>query len=323
MTASIIIAVKEWQRNLEECVNKCLALEADDYEIIVLPDQGMGLPLKAAPLRVIPTGAVSPALKRDIALKAARGDILAFIDDDAYPRADWLKNALRDFQDAAIVAVGGPAVTPAEDSFRQKASGFIYSSFLVSAGFTYRYLPGKKRRVDDFPSCNFFLRRETMRRLGGFNTAFWPGEDTKLCLDIVNSGGKILYDPEALVFHHRRPVFKAHLRQVASYALHRGFFVKRYPGNSLKLTFFIPSLFLLSLFLGAPAAFFLPAFRQVFLFALGLYGLAVFLASLGAGARMFFLVFPGIILTHLAYGLYFLKGLFSLRLSEEPLTTND
>jgi cellulose synthase/poly-beta-1,6-N-acetylglucosamine synthase-like glycosyltransferase len=321
MTASIIIAVKEWQRNLEECVNKCLCLEADNYEIIVLPDKEAGAPLKAAPLKIIPTGAASPARKRDIALESACGDILAFIDDDAYPRADWLKNALKDFQDEAVVAVAGPAVTPAQDSARQKASGFIYSSFLVSAGFTYRYLPGKKRQVEDFPSCNFLVRRKAMRELGGFNTAFWPGEDTKLCLDIVKSGGKILYDPEVLVYHHRRPVFKAHLKQIASYALHRGFFAKRYPRTSLKFAFFVPSLFLLFLSAGLPAALFFPAARAIFLPVVIFYGAAVFFASLRAGCGLFALVFPGIILTHLAYGLYFLTGLLSDRLKEEASNT--
>ncbi|MDD2752841.1 MAG: glycosyltransferase, partial [Candidatus Omnitrophica bacterium] len=98
-------------------------------------------------------------------MKEAKGDILAFLDDDAFPRKDWLMNALKDFAEADVAAVGGPAVTPAEDSLRQKASGAVFSSYLVSAKFIYRYLPRKKRVVDDFPSCNFLVRRKIMEEL--------------------------------------------------------------------------------------------------------------------------------------------------------------
>ena len=110
----------------------------------------------------------------------AKGEILAFLDDDAYPVKDWLKNAVKNFSDPQVAAVGGPAVTPEEDSDLQKTSGLIYSSVLVSGNFTYRYIPGKRQEVEDYPSCNFLVRKSVMQELGGFNTNFWPGEDTKL-----------------------------------------------------------------------------------------------------------------------------------------------
>jgi glycosyltransferase involved in cell wall biosynthesis len=90
MTVSIIIAVKTWQKNLEECVAKCLELDYPDFEIVILPDGPLDRVFSSDKIKVYPTGAVNPARKRDMALGFARGDILAFIDDDAYPRNDWL-----------------------------------------------------------------------------------------------------------------------------------------------------------------------------------------------------------------------------------------
>ena len=235
MTVSIIIAVKTWQKNLEECVNKCLELDYQDFEIIILPDEPLNqpfIPKSSTSIKVIPTGAISPADKRDIALKYAKGEILGFIDDDAYPRKDWLSNALKDFNDDNVAAVGGPAVTPLDDSLRQKASGAVYSSLAVSGNFIYRYLPKKRREVDDYPSCNFIVRKSVMQELGGFDTKFWPGEDTKLCLDITKKlKKKIIYDPEVFVWHHRRKLFIPHLKQIINYAQHRGYFVKKYARN--------------------------------------------------------------------------------------------
>lgn len=269
-------------------------------------------------LKIIPTGPVSPAHKRDIALNYAKGQILAFIDDDAYPAPDWLKYAVENFKSQDVAAVAGPAITPKDDSLSQRASGEVYASFLVSGNLCYRYLPKNKREVVDYPSCNLLVRAKTMKDLGGFNTVFWPGEDTKLCLDITQKlKKKIIYDPNVLVWHHRRPVFIPHLKQIKNYALHRGYFVKRYPQTSLKISYFMPSILLIFVLLGGLGIVFLPALRIVYISGLILYMLTVFAFSLSSGLYLLHLVFPAIILTHFTYGVYFLRGLFSKKLREE------
>ncbi|MFA5156106.1 MAG: glycosyltransferase [Candidatus Omnitrophota bacterium] len=316
MTVSIIIAVKTWQRNLEECVAKCRELDFPDFEIIVLPDGPVSEAQKE--VRIIPTGPVSPAHKRDIGFKQANGEIIAFLDDDAWPEKAWLKNAIRHFSDASIAAVGGPAVTPVDDSLWQKASGAVYSSPLVSGKYIYRYMPRQLRQVDDYPSCNFIVRKAVLEKTGGFNTNFWPGEDTKLCLDITQKlGKKIIYDPQVLVYHHRRPVFLPHLKQIASYAVHRGYFVKRYPETSLRPAYFVPSIFLIGIVLGMLVSLFVPVIRLVYLPGVFLYLLLVLIFSLSNGLSLLGLVLFGIITTHITYGAFFIKGLLTKQLSEE------
>ncbi|MDI6758794.1 MAG: glycosyltransferase [Candidatus Omnitrophota bacterium] len=320
MTVSIIIAVKTQSRNLEECVVKCLDLDYPDFEILIFPDEPFGFKeyIPKCNLQVISTGGVSPAQKRDIALKYAKGEIFAFLDDDAYPARDWLKQAITHFTDKNIAAVGGPGVTPKEDNLRQFASGRVYSSILVSGRFVYRYTPKKRLEVDDLPSCNFLIRKNVFEELGGFNTNFWPGEDTKLCLDIVQKlGKKIIYEPKAVVFHHRRPLFMPHIRQIANYALHRGYFVKRYPQTSLKFVYFLPSILISGIFLSLIVSLFSGKVRDIYLSAVSLYIIIVFLFSLSRKLRLIPFVFFGIIITHLVYGIYFLKGLLVLKLEEE------
>ncbi len=238
------------------------------------------------PVFIIPTGPLSPAHKRDIGLASAKGEIIAFIDDDAYPVKDWLKNALAHFSDNNVAAVGGPAVTPPCDNLRQAASGAVYSSVLVSGKFVYRYLPKAMREVDDYPSCNFLVKKSVMTELGGFNTSFWPGEDTKLCLEITKRLGKrIVYDPAVLVYHHRRQLFLPHLKQIANYALHRGYFVKKYPETSLKLAYFIPSMFIFAVVLGAAFSIWFIPIKIIYIISLLLYLLLVFIFSVNACAQ--------------------------------------
>ena len=269
-------------------------------------------------VRIIPTGAVSPGKKRDIAVKCAKGDILAYIDDDVFPDKAWLKEAVKNFAAPEVAAVGGPAITPPLDSFLQRVSGRIYESIAVSGNFRYRYVAGKRRYVDDYPSCNFIVRKSVMEETGGFNTDFWPGEDTKLCLDITKKlGKKIVYDPKVLVYHHRRPVFMPHLRQIASYALHRGYFVKRYPQTSLRISYFIPTFLVAYITTGGLASLSMPCVREIYLVSFYVYCCAVLISSISRDIRLIPLVFLGTVLTHFVYGINFLRGIFSSRLKED------
>jgi cellulose synthase/poly-beta-1,6-N-acetylglucosamine synthase-like glycosyltransferase len=164
--------------------------------------------------------------------------------------------------------------------------------------------------VDDYPSCNLLVRTSALRTLGGFRTDYWPGEDTLLCMDLVHSlGGRIVYEPRVLVYHHRRPLFLPHLRQVGRYALHRGFFARRFPATSRRIGYLIPSLFVLGLVAGAPMAVWNQTLRLLYLSAVSLYALATLLNCIDRHPGRWLLTWFGMIATHLVYGTRFLQGL--------------
>lgn len=312
MRFSVIIPVKEINGYILESCRRLREQACDDLEVIVFPDRDTGTALDGA--RIIATGPAGPAEKRDLAIKYATGDILAFLDDDAYPRRDWLKNAAGYFKDERVAAVGGPAVTPESDTVLQKASGAVFSSPLTSAGYVYRYVSARKREVDDFPTVNFLVRKSVFERLGGFDTGYWPGEDTKLCLDITKKLGlKIIYAPDVLVYHHRRPLFVEHLRQVSRYAYQRGCFAKLFPETSLRLSYFVPTLFLMFLATGPVAAHFSSLAGAVYEAVVAIYLAALVLFSAYAGYAdksilVGALTLPGIFFTHMVYGFNFIRG---------------
>ena len=57
--------------------------------------------------------------------KDSNGEFCAFIDNDAYPRSDWLTSALKYFENPEVGGVGGPGLTPEADGFMQKAGGYV------------------------------------------------------------------------------------------------------------------------------------------------------------------------------------------------------
>ncbi|MFH1642630.1 MAG: glycosyltransferase [Nanoarchaeota archaeon] len=311
---SIIIAAKSNNRYLEECVKNCLKLDYPFFEIIILPDEDMAV-YDDPKIKIISTGKILPAAKRDIGATQARGEILAFLDDDTFPSLNWLKNAALGFKDSDVACVCGPAVTPGNETLFNKASGKVYESIAVSGPARFRYVPLKKRFTDDFPSCNFLIRKEVFQNIGGFNTKFWPGEDTILCLEVVHKlKKKILYDPNVLVAHYRRPLFRKHLNQVANYARHRGYFIKRYPQTSFKMGYFFPSLITLLISISLFLAMILD-YR--FLFLILTYLILVLIFSMQNNLKLTVLVFLGTVLTHLTYGVNLVIGLFTKKLKEE------
>ena len=162
----------------------------------------------------------------------------------------------------------------------------------------------------DLPSVNLLVRKDIFEKAGGFDSTFYPGEDTKLCLEIKKLGCRILYSPEVLVFHHRRDLFPNHFRQVANYARHRGYFSKIYPETSFKLKYFVPSIFLIFTVAGFLIAPFSTLAALFYWPVMAVYFLINVIFALKPGILETFWTLAGVFLTHLVYGFNFLRGLF-------------
>jgi len=255
-------------------------------------------------LHVIASGPVLPNRKRQIAAEASTAEILAFIDDDAYPDPEWLTNAVRHFADPDVVGAGGPAVTPTGDNARQRASGAIFSSPLVTATTRHRYVAEAQRDVGALASCNLLVRRDAFLRDAEASVRYWPGEDILLCMFAARDGARIVYDPTALVYHHRRAVFAGHLRQVWAYGRFRGFFLRRLSTSRGDAVYAVPAAFVLGHAL-LLAAFGQPRWRFATGFIVGLYAALVAweaVRTARAERANSWLVALGVYLTHLTYG---------------------
>lgn len=334
LVSIIIVDYKKDNPYLIECFKAIQKQTYKNFEIILVTDYPVSFPTRSG----IHTNHlfkksfghyVGPAQKRDRGARKAAGEILAFIDDDAYPTRDWLKNMVKNFANLGVAGVGGPGITPPGVSWQEEASGWMSASPLGAGLYNYRFQPAKKTFVDDYPSMNLAVRRSDFLTIGGFDSHYWPGEDTKLCLDLVSKlKKKIIYDPKVSVYHHRRPIWIPHLRQNGSFGLHRGFFARLLPQTSFRPVYFGPSLLLLGLcyllvssFLPSTIYHLLSTIYWLGWFLFSCYLFAVFLnsiwvyrksKSLFQGILSFFVVFT----THLWYGARFLQGfLFTKKLS--------
>jgi len=307
---------KENYKRFLDDFNAFLTLDYDNYEIVLVTDKKIKLPFTSRKMKYVTTNkpTFSPTEKRDFALKYVKGEICAFIDDDAYPDKNWIKNAVKNFRDNKIVAVGGPGITPPKDTFWEKIGGYIIESYFGSGKVQYRFYNKPKRKlfVDDYPAYDLFIRTNILRKVGGYGSTFYGGEDTYLCLKLIKEG-LILYDSEAVVFHHRRSFPLNHLKQIASVGIHRGYFFKKYPETSRQFFYTLPTILTIGLIMLLTLTFIIPnfLFAEIFLSILTILivtgGISVkihgapFISSIISGV--------GIIMTHIVYGAFFVKGL--------------
>lgn len=242
---SIIIPLYQITPYFYESVKKCLELDYTNFEIIVGVDKDTKLHFTNKRIKVLTTDKTrtGPAEKRDIGIYKSSAKYIAFLDDDSYPRSDWLSQATSILKNNSTVsAVGGPGLTPPSESFSQQLTGSILSSFFGTGPYAYRFTQQTPRLVDDYPAYNLIVDRKSLLSVSGFGNTFYGGEDTALCIKLINSGKKILYHPDVVVFHHRRAWPLGYLRQVGNVGKHRGYFVKKYPQTSFRLSYFMPAL---------------------------------------------------------------------------------
>jgi GT2 family glycosyltransferase len=314
---SVIIPLHRDSPGFRACLEGCLALEYPRQEIIVVSDEAVALP---DGVKSVLTGSdhdTGPGQKRDVGMHAGEGDYFAFIDDDAMPRPDWLDNAIRVFEDTAVGAVAGPGVTPPDSAWPERAGGAFYESWLGSGPYRYRFRPGRRRYVDDYPAYNLIVRRSAAEHVNGWGTGFYGGEDTVICLALVEAGWRIVYDPDVVVFHQRRPVLRKHLAQVGNVGRHRGYFVKAYPQTSLRPSYFLPTLGTLALSGLVVGAMVSGRARAALGVALGAYlvgGVVLGLAERNEPSVA--LALPGVALaSHVTYGIQFVRGLLTRQLA--------
>lgn len=307
---SIVIPLYVISSRFFEDLKKFSDLDYPDYEILIICDQAVEVDISKVKLILTKLKKTGPAQKRDIALSISKGELLAFIDDDAYPDKKWLINAVKHFQDKNIAAVGGPGITPPEDPYWSQLTGLVYNSFFCGGFARHRFNKEKSRFVTDYPAYNLIARKDILKKIGGFGSNFYGGEDTYMCLKIIKAGFKIFYDPEILIYHHRRPLFAPYLKQILNIGVHRGFFAKRFPETSRRFIYFVPSILSLGLVSGMILA------RQESIIILLTFLLMGALSVIRRTSPLNAIIVGfAIILTHIFYGMGFIKGLFTKNLT--------
>jgi len=255
-----------------------------------------------------------PSAQRNRAARMAKGDILYFLNRDSKVERDTFKKIVSIINsDEKIAGVGGPDLTPIDNSYMQHLFGYAMGSSFAHWKMRARYLQVDRERVSDEKELvfsNLAIRRDVYLKINGLNENLYPNEENELINRISKMGYQFIYSPEVKIYRDRRKTIAGFFKQFHRYGKGRmkQILIEGVHGD---LHFFLP-IFLLGYFL------FLPFMRGNWLVLIPLFIYVAFALIDAAyisfkNKKLLVLELPLIyIIMHISYGAGMLIGLFKI-----------
>jgi len=229
---SIVIPVYNGARTIRLCLDAIQQLDypRERYEVIVVDNNSTdGTPeiVSQYPVRLLHERELQgPHAATNTGVRQARGEIIAFTDSDCVPETGWLRALVAPFSDEDVVAVGGriEAYQPASpvERFLQKLKPLRHC-YQMSESFPVPII-----------TANAAYRADALHAVGFFNANMYTGSEVDLAWRVQwTTGGKVVFVPEAVVYHKFspsvRPLFR-HFRIYGYSEIMLGTLYKDMPG---------------------------------------------------------------------------------------------
>jgi O-antigen biosynthesis protein len=199
-TISVVVCSYNGSHTIRDTLSGLANLEYPHYETIVVDDGSTDNTAAIASeydVRLIRTPQSGLSHARNVGMQAATGEIVAYIDDDAYPDPHWLTYLAITFMETSHVGVGGPNLPPPED-------GMVAQCVANAPGGPSHVLLSD-REAEHIPGCNMAFRKSCLEAIAGFDPQFrTAGDDVDICWRLQEQGWTIGFSPAAVVWHHRR-----------------------------------------------------------------------------------------------------------------------
>jgi len=202
---SVIIPTYERPAQLAKCLESITHLEypKNKFEVIVV-DDGSKIPPEELVnsctdrlnIRLFTQVNAGPGGARNTGVEKAKGEFLAFTDDDCEPERTWLQAFEKEFKRDSEILLGGHTINALPENPYSTASQELTS-------YLYSYYNSDPNDAVFFTSNNMAVRADLFRKLGGFDvtTIRETAEDRELCDRWIYKGYKMTYTTEAIVFH--------------------------------------------------------------------------------------------------------------------------
>ncbi len=200
---SVIIATKgDRTIFLEKCLKSLQQQTFQNFEIILVYSifpRNLDSLLESSNLVAIKENGSTIAAARNLGVRSAKGDLIAFIDDDCEPLPDWLEKVNSIFMNSPLISCfGGPAIPPPEISSGNPltpAQGSFSDSMMGKVRLN-------RTAVGKLSTSNIAYRRKIFEQIGYFSERYKSGEDFDFNMRLAEKGYSLIYDPKIFVWHH-------------------------------------------------------------------------------------------------------------------------
>ena len=222
---SVVVCTYNGSRTIRDCLEGLKRLRYPNFEVIVVNDGSTDATpdiVREYDVRLISTENRGLSSARNTGWREATGEIIAYIDDDAYPDRDWLTHLAATFLRTSDVGVGGPNISPPGD-------GPIAKCIALAPGNPIHVML-TDREAEHIPGCNMAFRRSALQEIGGFDEQFRvAGDDVDVCWSLRERGRTLGFSPSAVVWHHRRNSVRAFWKQQVGYGRAEGLLERKWP----------------------------------------------------------------------------------------------
>lgn len=161
-------------------------------EIIVVGRDEVGSLAPYPQVKFIDTGvAVCAAAARNLGIKAASGDVIAFLDADCIPEPDWLQQH-ENRQSAGECVVSGSVIVKHNNFWAQSDNVSMFHEYVPQHPSGYR---------DLLPTLNLCVRRTVIDEVGGMDESLPAAEDADWTIRMRRAGFRLYFEPAAVIRH--------------------------------------------------------------------------------------------------------------------------
>lgn len=223
---SVIVCTRNGSGTLRSCLEALSRQSYPHHEVLLIDDGSTDTtPEIARSFAFVHYHRQDPAglsAARNLGMKLATGDLLAYTDDDCIPDEDWLLHLSTAFDDPGWVAAGGPNIPPPPRNDTEAC--------VAAAPGAPSHVLLNDEEAEHLPGCNLVIRKSALEAIGGFRVEFTTaGDDVDVCWRLQSNGGKLRFVPAAVVWHHRRFTVQAYLRQQSGYGHAEAMLIAHYP----------------------------------------------------------------------------------------------
>ncbi len=229
---SVVVCAHNEEATIAECLTAATALDYPDFEVIVVDDgssdQTAEIAESFAGVRTVRQRHAGLSAARNTGIDAATGEIVAYLDADAYPTPEWLRYLYLAFDRRDVGGAGGPNLPPPNDPD-------LAQLVAASPGGPAHVLVSDDR-AEHVPGCNMAFWRSVLIEIGGFDPVYRAaGDDIDVCWKVLDRGWQIGFHPAAVVWHHRRGSVRTYLRQQRGYGRAEALVAARHPDRFTRL----------------------------------------------------------------------------------------